>query len=83
MHLSLEGEINQNHFTMTDNSRKKANIEILNLRSHEESANGDVEIICLCSDDESLKEKKVSTFLKKLPKKKDRRHKYDKQMSMH
>ena len=54
---------------MTDNSRKKANIEILNLRSHEESANGDVEIICLCSDDESLKEKKVSTVLKKLPKK--------------
>ena len=68
---------------MTDNSRKKANIEILNLSLYEESDNGDVEIVCLCSDDEPLKEKKVSTVLKKLPKKKDRRHKYDKQMSMH
>ena len=67
---------------MTEDSRKKGNIEILNLSSHDESDNGDVEIICLCSDDEPLNKKKVSTILQKLPKKRDRRHKYDKRMAM-
>ena len=70
MHLSFEGEISQIHYTMTDDSRKKAKIEILNLSSHDESDNGDVEIICVCSDDEPLNKKKVSTVLKKLPPKK-------------
>ena len=66
---------------MVEDSRKKANIKNLTLSSCDESVSGDVEFICLSSDDEVLNKKKVSAVLQKVAKKKDRRHKYDKWIS--